>query len=318
MEITHQPKHRPSRDRRGFTLIELLVVIAIISLLVSVLAPMLSGARQQARLAQCLAQLHVLGQGLNIYVDENNGMLPPSRLPKWGSKPCEPAATIYGRLKYRPTFIASMSMSVGVPPFDDPKACKNEIDVHGRKGDRQRYSYGVYVCPTVADWKDERNGSYGYNYQFLGNSRLLNESVLESYKNWPVRLNRVRFPGRTIAFGDSMGTAASYPPMARRPYTDDWNITDESVLGNEGFNLDPPRVDPVSGEMASLPEHRSALDPRHRGWANVLWVDGHASAVTLTQVGYRFNPDGSVAFDGDNSQWSGNALDEPWTPNFKP
>lgn len=313
---TRRSTNRLECNQSGFTLIELLVVIAIISLLVSVLAPTLSGARQQARLAQCLAQLHVLGQGLNIYVDENNGMLLPSRLPKWGSKPCDPSAYIYGRLKFRPTFVASMSMSVGVPPFDDPKACKGEIDMHGERGDRQNYSYGVYVCPSVSDWTDERNGSYGYNYQFLGNSRLLNESVLDSYKNWPVRLNVVRFPGRTIAFGDSMGTAASWPPMARLPYEN--NGRDAQQLGDEGFNLDPPRVDPIAGEMASLPEHRSALDPRHRGFANVLWVDGHASAVTLTQVGYRFNPDGSVAFDGDNSQWSGNALDEPWTPNFTP
>ena len=299
----------------GFTLIELLVVIAVISLLISILAPMLSGARQQARLVQCLAQLHVLGQGLNIYIDENNGLLPPSRLPKWG-KPCEPAAMIYGRLKYRPTFVASMSMSVGVPPFDDPKACRNEIDMYGERGDRQNYSYGVYVCPSVADWTDERNGSYGYNYHFLGNSRLLNESILNSYKNWPVRLNVIRFPGRTIAFGDSMGTAASWPPTARLPYEN--NGRNARQLGDEGFNLDPPRVDPFNGEMASAPDHRSAADPRHRGLANVLWVDGHATAAGLEQLGYRFNPDGSVALDGDNSQWSSSGTDEPWTPDFKP
>jgi len=303
--------------RRAFTLIELLVVIAIVALLMSILVPTLSRARQEARATQCLGQLHVLGQGLVIYVDENRDAMPPSRLPKLSGKPCEPYALIYGRPKYRPTFVASMSTAVGVPPFDDPKACKDEIDIHGEKGDRQNYSYPLYVCPSVSDWTDERNGAYGYNYQFLGNSRLLIENNPSSpYKNWPVRLGRVRYPARTVMAGDSMGTAATFSPMARKPYMN--NTNDAQRLGDEGFNLDPPWVDPVNGEMASLPDHRSAADPRHRGKAGILWVDGHAGSHTLEQLGYRLAEDGSVALEGDNSQWSGNGQNVPWTLEFQP
>jgi prepilin-type N-terminal cleavage/methylation domain-containing protein/prepilin-type processing-associated H-X9-DG protein len=45
-------------DRRGFTLIEVLVVVAIIGLLVSILIPSLSKAREQSRRVVCGSNLH--------------------------------------------------------------------------------------------------------------------------------------------------------------------------------------------------------------------------------------------------------------------
>jgi prepilin-type N-terminal cleavage/methylation domain-containing protein/prepilin-type processing-associated H-X9-DG protein len=308
-------RFRRGSVRSGFTLIELLVVVAIIALLISILLPALGAARQQARASLCSAELRVLGQGLTIYVGDNRDVLPPGRLPKVDT--CNAYATIYGRTKFRPTFLAMMSASVGAPPFDDPKACKNEVDRHGEPGDRQNYSCRVYVCPSVAEWTDERNGAYGYNYQFLGNSRLLDEEDPDSYKNWPVKIEWVKRPGQTVAVADGMGTAAAFPPMARWAYVNN-GPDDPHCFGNEGFNLDPPRVDPAAGEMADLPDHRSAADPRHREQTNVLWLDGHAGLSQLEQLGYKMNPDGSVALDGENTQWSGNGKDAAWTPEFQP
>jgi prepilin-type N-terminal cleavage/methylation domain-containing protein/prepilin-type processing-associated H-X9-DG protein len=310
--------------RRGFTLIELLVVIAIIALLIGILLPALGAARRQGYGTKCLVNLHVLGQGLVMYTSDYGDALVPSRLPKWPGHTCDPWADMYGRRKFRPTFVAMMSLAVGVPPFEDPQACGNTYDRYGEKGDRQNYSYGTYVCPSVSHWTDERNGSYGYNYHFLGNSRLLDENVHESYKNWPVHLTEIRHPGRTVAVADGMGTAAAFPPWEREEYLNNSGSDDPFQVrrfGNEGFNLDPPRVDPINGEMADLPEHRSAADPRHNGRANVLWVDGHVTSDSLKQLGYQIEPDGRVALDGpdaSNAQWTGNGLDLPWTPNWQP
>jgi prepilin-type processing-associated H-X9-DG protein/prepilin-type N-terminal cleavage/methylation domain-containing protein len=315
---TPQGPPRPRRDATplAFTLIELLVVVAIIALLLAILLPSLSSARQQGKATKCLAQLRVLGQGLAIYANDYADVLPGGRLPKIDD--CNAWADINGGRKYRPTFTALMSEAVGAPPFADPQACKNTQDMFGEDGDRQDYSYGVYVCPSVAEWTDERNGSYGYNYQFLGNTRLFDDNVLNSYKNWPVPLSRIRYPGRTVAAADCMGTAASWQPMERQPYGN--NTKNHQRWGDEGFNLDPPWVDPVNGEMAAKDRSsRSAVDPRHRGRGNVLWLDGHADANTLQDLGYRPEPDGRIDLgtqDWNNTQWSGTGQNVPWTPDY--
>jgi prepilin-type N-terminal cleavage/methylation domain-containing protein/prepilin-type processing-associated H-X9-DG protein len=53
--------------RRGFTLIELLVVISIIALLVAILMPGLSKARELARRASCKSNISAIGKGVGIY-----------------------------------------------------------------------------------------------------------------------------------------------------------------------------------------------------------------------------------------------------------
>ncbi len=73
--------------KNGFTLIELLVVVAIIAVLVSILLPALSRARNAAKSTVCMTHLRSIGLGVQQYAMDFNGYAPrayaPSVPPKW-------------------------------------------------------------------------------------------------------------------------------------------------------------------------------------------------------------------------------------------
>ncbi len=66
----------PRREAGGFTLVELLVVIGIIALLISILLPTLSRARDSAKAVKCGSNVRQIAQGLVGYGTEFNGTFP--------------------------------------------------------------------------------------------------------------------------------------------------------------------------------------------------------------------------------------------------
>lgn len=80
-----------SRERSAFTLVELLVVIAIIALLIGILMPALSRARDSARGVACESKLRQLAQMTALYCNDSGDTLPRSlhsalaqRVMPWG------------------------------------------------------------------------------------------------------------------------------------------------------------------------------------------------------------------------------------------
>lgn len=83
-------------ERRAFTLIELLVVISIISILASMMLPGLAGAKEQAKIAQCLNNLRQMGISMKLYVDDHDFQFPPSSVMDIDQRPKSVSAALGG------------------------------------------------------------------------------------------------------------------------------------------------------------------------------------------------------------------------------
>lgn len=274
----------------AFTLIELLVVIAIIALLISILLPSLSAARAQAKSASCLANLHRLGLGQAIYLTNNRDKFPPVRLRHATPDSEAPYINSYKRKDPRWQWFndAEVGPVIDPRPFQSTIASSgfftdNSIGANGESGLRMTNPY--FQCPAFADERfefDERSGAYGFNYQYLGNSR--EDADPARWDNYPVSSGSIRAPGMTVLFADSRGGSR--------------------IQGQHSYTLDPPRLASEKGAQRMGPGPAeifpgedvqlfsfSPVSMRHGKRGNVAYVDGHANSHTLTELGYQLNAD---------------------------
>jgi prepilin-type N-terminal cleavage/methylation domain-containing protein/prepilin-type processing-associated H-X9-DG protein len=244
--------------RKGFTLIELLVVIAIIAILAAILFPVFAQAREKARAASCLSNCKQMGLAISMYSQDWEGY------PMMSS----PAGTV-PRTRW--------------PDYIQPYV-KNQ---------------GVFLCPSAgADlkanaWAHDPTafyGGYGYNYQYLGNTRLLyaaTEAVIS-------------VPAETIVITDTNGVRKDNGALGGGVYTIDPPLPSRRGSGREtGFYAE--QKDCGTG---ATPEGRwgcrSTPAERHTGNVTVIFADGHAKAMRLSRLD-DLNGDGVI----DNGFWNG-------------
>ena len=95
-ENNEKGRCKMKRCRKKFTLIELLVVIAVIAILVSLLLPALSKARESGRNISCVSNLKQIGTGLAMYANDYDFY--PAACPETG----ETYTQNYWHFKVRP------------------------------------------------------------------------------------------------------------------------------------------------------------------------------------------------------------------------
>jgi len=108
------------RRSKGFTLVELLVVIGIIALLISILLPSLTRARQAASLLACQSNMRQVYHALLFYAGDNKGFLPFASQGVSGSWNNIPGNGTNGECYIVLSNYLGRTAGTGNPPDDSP------------------------------------------------------------------------------------------------------------------------------------------------------------------------------------------------------
>jgi prepilin-type processing-associated H-X9-DG protein/prepilin-type N-terminal cleavage/methylation domain-containing protein len=323
------PVGRPS-IRAGFTLVELLIVISIIVTLAALLLPAILKSREAARSSTCLSNLRQLYLGHAQFLDANRAYMPyryehANHVNRWGvNRPRWQwiISDYLGRPAQNPDTLRAYDRAVahGGPVFGYAlgtqviKGYPVGADAAVSAGGDATYTLvpmdnEIFFDPSIQDanpdptsssglatsFNSMRNGAYGYNFQYLGNSRTiddLGDFPNSPYLNYPVK--SVQDTSRTICFADSRGGKTPHgghsmtldPPHQRVHPTDAfststaaWGSPSPALL--QGF--DPNGPDETGTDIAI---YFSPAEERHQGRANVVFLDGHAESHTLQELGY--------------------------------
>jgi len=195
----------------GFTLIELLAVIAVVALLAGLLLPVIASARQRSRTAACRSNLHQVGIGLQIYVQE------------CGAYPLASVGDGLGNWQ------RALRPLAGTAAFHCPqtvRAADKYVRMFQFSSSLIHPHYGYNYLGTTQKNPPPVNLGLGgdYSWDDLGATHR------------PTPESRVAAPSRMIALGDS--DAAIFVPLQSQPtpdYADLLHVTFPHVVSGPEF-----------------------------------------------------------------------------------
>lgn len=287
------PRSAPRSDR-GFTLVEILVVIAVIGVLIGVLLPAIGRASVSAKTTKNLANMRSLMQGVGMYLLDYGAYFPhklPSDVlhPTW-RRPGARFQWMLGDYIGAPFSPRNEEERQIMLTSNDLPRLDNQVFRDPLHDDQDFLSY------QTGNLQFLRNNSYGYNYQYLGNSRLHSDGRPTRY---PVREASIKAPAVTVCFADSDGSQAMRLQHGAREHA---------------YTLDPPALDPERTRTTGWGHDAGQVVPsiRHFGRTTVAMLDGSVSLMTLEELGYEVEQgtDGVVrANTGSNALWNGLGYD---------
>ena len=201
------PSHR---DAPAFTLVELLVVIGIIAVLIALLLPALSGAREQSKTLACLSNLRQLAAAAHFYAHNNAGYYPPATA-----------------LESRPPITRGVAWDFTTVHDASTGRTAIEPGLLWQGGT----NLAVQQCPSYEGRSNSASDPYtGYNY----NTSYIGHGLGESIEA-PIKASQVRRASQVALFGDGQYYAGANKFMrAPFPNPGDASFRDRAA-GTQGF-----------------------------------------------------------------------------------
>jgi prepilin-type N-terminal cleavage/methylation domain-containing protein/prepilin-type processing-associated H-X9-DG protein len=265
------PPSRPETGRgrrvsRGFTLVELLVVIGIIALLISILMPALSRAREQANATKCLSNVRQVGQALYMYANDNRGFYP------FGAR--GDVVAMEDWIYWQPS---------------NPRGPTNTVDQSPIAKYIGNFSPELLRCPSdpIDSHKKAFNGeSYDYSYTM---NEYFESNAARTPAMWP------QYGGRVVKLG-AMKNASNKVLIAEEDYVtiNDGLFAPPAIVKQRtgvtpSFGTDVLSVrhdtgvkSPDMADQGSLEAQAPQANPQKRG--NAAFADGHAEYMTRYEL----------------------------------